>query len=241
MDIHILPLTKSDIPQAVECIQTVFADDPFFLYMFDQTTYNPARNAASLSAHFLHGLSINAPIYVAKATTNTNTSTRNTDSRILGICWWHPPTPTATAPPLATRIQDSLLSIRQLLANIRYAGRGGLHLHRYRQWKTLQSQTHAQIWDDDRGYYFCNVIAVRSEMRGQGLGRRLVEAVTARADEEGMPCYLESSKGMPNLAIYERLGFEGVSEIECVDGKDICTLYCMIRPPVTSTNNAKRC
>jgi GNAT superfamily N-acetyltransferase len=64
-------------------------------------------------------------------------------------------------------------------------------------------------------------------MRGQGLGRRLVEAVTARADEEGMPCYLESSKGMPNLAIYERLGFEGVSEIECVDGKDICTVCCL--------------
>jgi GNAT superfamily N-acetyltransferase len=64
-------------------------------------------------------------------------------------------------------------------------------------------------------------------MRGQGLGRRLVEAVTARADKEGMPCYLESSKGMPNLAIYERLGFEGVSEIECVDGKDICTVCCL--------------
>ncbi|KAL2861589.1 acyl-CoA N-acyltransferase [Aspergillus pseudodeflectus] len=240
MDIQILPLTKSDIPQAVECIQTVFADDPFFLYMFDQDTYNPARNAASLSAHFLHGLSINAPIYVAKATT-TNNQARNPESRILGICWWHPPTPTTTTTPLATRIQDSLLSIRQLLANIRYAGRGGLHLHRYRQWKTLQSQTHAQIWDDDRGYYFCNVIAVRSELRGRGVGRRLVEAVTRRADEEGMPCYLESSKGMPNLAIYEKLGFEGVGEIECVDGKDICTLYCMIRPPATSTSNAKRC
>ncbi|KAJ0417919.1 acyl-CoA N-acyltransferase [Aspergillus carlsbadensis] len=235
---QILPLTKSDIPQAVECIQTVFADDPFFLYMFDQDTYNPARNAASLSAHFLHGLSINAPIYVAKTTTNPQSRNPESSSRILGICWWHPPTPTTSPTPLNTRIQDSLLSIRQLLANIRYAGRGGLHLHRYRQWKTLQSRTHAQIWDDERGYYFCNVIAVRSEMRGCGLGRRLVEAVTRRADEEGMPCYLESSKGMPNLAIYERLGFEGVTEIDCVDGKDICTLYCMTRPPVT--NNAKR-
>jgi hypothetical protein len=39
-----------------------------------------------------------------------------------------------------------------------------------------------------------------------------------------MPCYLESSKGMPNLAIYEKLGFQGVGEIECVDGKDICTV-----------------
>ncbi|KAL2824989.1 acyl-CoA N-acyltransferase [Aspergillus pseudoustus] len=230
MDIQILPLTKSDIPQAVECIQTVFADDPFFLYMFDQSTYNPARNAASLSAHFLHGLSINAPIYIAKGTTSI-IHDNNAASRILGICWWHPPTPSTTPTPLSTRAQDWLLSLRQLLANIRYTGRGGLHLHRYRQWKELQERTHDKVWDDSRGYYFCNVIAVRAELRGRGVGRRLVEAVTRRADEEGMPCYLESSKGMPNLLIYERLGFETVSEIECVDGKDICTLYCMIRPP----------
>ncbi|KAL2870390.1 GNAT family N-acetyltransferase [Aspergillus lucknowensis] len=231
MDIHILPLTKSDIPEAVECIQTVFADDPFFRYMFDQSSYNIARNAASLSAHFLHGLSINAPIYVAKVT-SLKKSGSDEESRIIGICWWHLPLSTTSRTPFTVRAQDCLLSLRQLLANIRYAGRGGLRLHRYRQWKELQARMHAKIWTNTRGYYFCNVIAVRSEMRGRGVGRRLVEAVTQRADAEGMPCYLESSKGMPNLLIYEKLGFELVSEIECVDGKDICTLYCMIRPPV---------
>lgn len=51
-----------------------------------------------------------------------------------------------------------------------------------------------------------------------------MEVVTERADEEGMPCYLESSKGMPNLRIYEKLGFEMAREIECVDGKDVCTV-----------------
>jgi hypothetical protein len=49
-----------------------------------------------------------------------------------------------------------------------------------------------------------------------------VEAVTGRADAEGVPCYLESSKGEPNLGIYERLGFRLVKEIECVDGWDAC-------------------
>ncbi|KAL4781372.1 acyl-CoA N-acyltransferase [Aspergillus varians] len=227
----ILPLTKPDIPEAVECIQTVFADDPFFRYMFDQSNYNIARNAASLSAHFLHGLSINAPIYIAKCT-SLNKNDDN-DTRIVGISWWHPPTPTTTtsSAPLTVRAQDWLLSLRQFLANVRYAGRGGLILPRYRQWKDLQDRTHGKIWTDPRGYYFCNVIAVRAEMRGRGVGRMLVEVVTERADEEKMPCYLESSKGMPNLAIYQKLGFSTAGEIECVDGKDICTLYCMIRQP----------
>ncbi|KAI9375184.1 acyl-CoA N-acyltransferase [Aspergillus egyptiacus] len=223
MEIEILPLTKPDIPQAVQCIQTAFADDPFFLYLFDRSTYNPARNAASLSAHLLYGLSINAPIYVAKRT-SLPTST-DKQRAIVGICWWYPPQPSSSSSStsLSIRTQDWLLSLRQLLANIRYAGRGGLQLTRYRQWKALQAGAQKKIWTDPRGYYFCNVIAVGSEMRGRGVGRRLVEAVTARADREGMPCYLESSKGMPNLAIYERLGFEGVGEIECVDGKDDCT------------------
>lgn len=88
----------------------------------------------------------------------------------------------------------------------------------------LQRTTHDKVWRDPRGYYFCNVIAVRAEMRGKGVGRSLVEVVTERADEEGMPCYLESSKGMPNLRIYEKLGFEMAREIECVDGKDVCTV-----------------
>ncbi|KAL3476995.1 acyl-CoA N-acyltransferase [Aspergillus californicus] len=223
------------IPQAVECIQTVFADDPFFQYMFDQSTYNLARNAASLSAHFLHGLAINAPIYIAKqvrvqntATTSPNPNSNPNSNRIVGICWWHPPT---SKIPKTSTTANLLLSLRQLLANIRHAGRGGLHLHRYKQWKTLQAATHARLWTDARGYYFCNVIAVRAEMRGKGVGRRLVEVVTERADREGMPCYLESSKGMPNLVIYERLGFQGTGEIECVDGKDEC-LVSFISLPV---------
>ncbi|KAL4923871.1 acyl-CoA N-acyltransferase [Aspergillus undulatus] len=256
MTINIHPLTKPDIPQAVECIQTVFADDPFFLYIFDPDTYNIARNAASLRAHFLHGLSIKAPIYVAKETISMTKSNKSFDSsesqsededtRIVGICWWHPPTPAPSTNSMKCYAQDILLSLRQLLYNIQYLGRGGLRLHRYKQWKTLQAQTHRRIWTDPRGYYFCNVIAVRKEVRGKGVGRMLVEAVTRRADEEGMSCYLESSRGAPNLGIYERLGFRERCTIDCFDeegeqgGKargEGVTLYCMIRAPATRKNN----
>jgi hypothetical protein len=47
MDIQILPLSRSDIAQAVECIQTVFADDPFFQYMFDQNTVSRALSSGN--------------------------------------------------------------------------------------------------------------------------------------------------------------------------------------------------
>lgn len=65
-------------------------------------------------------------------------------------------------------------------------------------------------------------MAVSPEAQGRGVGRLLFEAVTKRADQEGVKCYLESSKGVPNVQIYERMGFEMRMEMECRDGDDVC-------------------
>lgn len=48
--------------------------------------------------------------------------------------------------------------------------------------------------------------------------------VTRAADFEGVPCYLESSKAVPNVAIYRKMGFEFVREVKSVDGDDVCTV-----------------
>lgn len=50
----------------------------------------------------------------------------------------------------------------------------------------------------------------------------LFEAVTKMADRDGVKCYLESSKNVPNVKIYERMGFEMRKEMECRDGEDAC-------------------
>ena len=39
-----------------------------------------------------------------------------------------------------------------------------------------------------------------------------------------MKCYLESSKAVPNVEIYRRMGFEMVKELNCVDEGDVCTV-----------------
>jgi GNAT superfamily N-acetyltransferase len=114
-----------------------------------------------------------------------------------------------------------------LYNNIRYLGHGGLRTNRYRIWKQNQQQAQAQIWDDPRGYYFCNIVAVSPEAQGKGIGGMLVKKVLKMADEEGIKCYLESSKNEPNVQIYERMGFELKREMECRDGDDVCMVCFM--------------
>lgn len=135
--------------------------------------------------------------------------------RIVGVSIWLPPAPTLS--PWTTLTQECLLTLKQLLNNIRFLGRGGLNLRRYWIWKSQQKQAHDDILWDPSGYYFCTFLAVSEEVRGRGVGKRLVEMVTRRADKEGISCYLESSKRVPNVAIYRRMGFEVVREIRCFD------------------------
>jgi GNAT superfamily N-acetyltransferase len=77
------------------------------------------------------------------------------------------------------------------------------------------------------------------EAQGKGVGRALMEEVLAMADREGVECYLESSRRVPNVEIYEKFGFELAKEMECRDGegeKDAVMLYCMTRTPKTGNS-----
>lgn len=97
-------------------------------------------------------------------------------------------------------------------------------------WKARQAEAQARLWDDPRGYYFCNMVAVSPEAQGRGVGKRLFEVVTNRADQEGLRCYLESSKMVPNVEVYGRLGFGLCMEMECKenDGDEGCMVCSLL-------------
>ncbi|KAJ5361237.1 hypothetical protein N7541_002081 [Penicillium brevicompactum] len=244
MGIEVVDLTEADIPGAIEVIQRAFADDPYFKWVFDSSKtnnrprtvfrpiaraliqFNKQRNYDSLSARCNWGIN-NALFQVAK---------ESGDSTILGVSCWLAPHPAAQPESWYSWFQSWSLSFNQLINNVRYFGRGGLRTNRYWIWKERQAEAQGAIWDDPQGYYFCNIVAVNPEAQGNGVGRLLFEAVTKRADKEGVKCYLESSKSVPNVAIYERMGFEMRKEMECRDGEDACMLYCMVRDPKLSAN-----
>ncbi|RAH65691.1 GNAT family N-acetyltransferase [Aspergillus aculeatinus CBS 121060] len=209
MAIEVVPLTEADIPDAIEIIQSAFAEDPYFKWVFDAANFNKERNHDSLAVRCRWGI----------------------NNAIFQVSCWLPPHSPSEPESWYTWSQGWLLTARQALNNLRHWGRGGLRTNRYWIWKARQHEAQSQIWDDPKGYYFCNIVAVRPGTQGKGIGRKLFEAVTDKADQEGVKCYLESSRNEPNVRIYEKMGFEMKKEMECRDGEDVCMLYCMVRKP----------
>lgn len=74
-------------------------------------------------------------------------------------------------------------------------------------------------------------MVVKPQSQCKGIGRLLMKAVTDQADAEGMKCYLESSRDVPNMQIYGRFGFKFAKELECDDNGTAIKLYTMIREP----------
>ena len=175
--------------------------------------FDPERNIGSLTLRCEWGIR-NALFYVAK---NPSSSL---PAKVLGIAMWMPPTPASVPPTWAATLDAWNFWIRQGLLNIRFMGRGGLRVHRYWIWKARQAEAQKELWNDEHGYYFCNIVTVSPGEQGRGIGRKLMQTVMAKADQEGRKCYLESSRMVPNVAIYEQMGFRLVKEVRCEDGVD---------------------
>ncbi|THY41767.1 hypothetical protein D6C99_07704 [Aureobasidium pullulans] len=222
MPVEITRMVENDIDGAVDCIQKAFAEDPYFAWVFPKD-FSPARNRVSLGIRCRWGLE-HALFYVAKDPSSS------TPSRILGVACWLAPTDPSAPQSWKSWFGDWSLWFNQLWMNSVY-GRGGLSTTRYYIWKAAQSDAQRQLWIDDRGYYFCNIVTVLPEAQGMGIGKELFGVVMRQADVEGRKCYLESSRAEPNMAIYRKMGFELAKEMKCDDQGDAITLYCMMRDP----------
>ncbi|KAF2742048.1 acetyltransferas-like protein, partial [Sporormia fimetaria CBS 119925] len=243
MPIQITPMTEADIPGAIDTIQQAFADDPYNNWIYPDRSkarpiplsipisalthqqLSPERNRVSLTLRckwgIRHGL-----FHVARDTSAPD------PSLILGCSMWLLPHPPSQPQSWSLYLASWYLWLGQVRMNLIY-GRGGLSTTRYWIWKRRQAEAQNEIWRSEKGYYFCNIVTVLPEWQWRGVGRALMEEVLRRADEEGVGCYLESSRREPNVGIYEKLGFRLVKEMVCSEGEwdEGVTLFCMVREP----------
>ncbi|TVY58069.1 hypothetical protein LCER1_G002128 [Lachnellula cervina] len=222
MPIEITRLTESDIPGAVTAIQEAFKEDPYNNWVYnDRAKLDLNRNRVSLGIRCRWGIR-NALFYVAKDTEGND--------EVLGIAMWMPPRPSALKETWGEWFEGWKMWAQQVRMNIWY-GRGGLNVKRYYIWKEKQAEAQSEIWSDPEGYYFLNIMVVLPGQQGKGIGKALAREVTKLADAEGKRCYLESSRDVPNMKIYEAMDFHFVKQMDCDDGGEVCKLYCMVREP----------
>ncbi|KAK1709506.1 acetyltransferase [Colletotrichum lupini] len=220
MTIEVTDLTEADIPGAVKAVQQAFSGDPYNVWVYDQSKFNQKRNYESLALRMRWGMR-NGVFHVAK---------EQGSDEVLGVAMWLPPQPADAPPTWNDWFEGWRLWFGQVNYNLWY-GRGGLNVKRYYIWKEAQAKAQREIWTDPRGYYFLNIMVVLPSAQGKGVGAKMMKAVTDRADEEGVKCYLESSKDVPNVKIYGRWGFVFEREMICDDEGDAIRLFTMVREP----------
>ncbi|KAL8388490.1 hypothetical protein RB595_009207 [Gaeumannomyces hyphopodioides] len=220
--IRISALGEPDIPGVVTAVhRKAFANDPYNNWVFDKSNSNAQRNAVSLAIRCRWGMR-NGIFQVAK---------EEGSDKVLGVSMWLPPRAANQKQSWGEWFEDWRMYFNQVAMNLWY-GRGGLNVKRYYIWKDSQAKVQSGVWTDPRGYYFLNIMVVIPEAQGKGIGKKLMTAVTDKADREQMKCYLESSRDKPNMDIYGRMGFRFAKQLDCDDDGIICKLFTMVRDPL---------
>ncbi|HEY7342005.1 MAG TPA: GNAT family N-acetyltransferase [Ktedonobacterales bacterium] len=77
-------------------------------------------------------------------------------------------------------------------------------------------------------HYYLALLGVDRDLHGQGVGSRLLQPILARADAEGVYCYLETYNPT-NVPFYRKHGFEVV--VEDVESSSGVRFWTFRRPP----------
>ncbi|KAI9865282.1 MAG: hypothetical protein M1824_003436 [Vezdaea acicularis] len=101
----------------------------------------------------------------------------------------------------------------------------------FNEFLPLLARTKAEVLGprEDESYYLV-YLGTKPDAQGKGYGRTLIEHITDKADQEGRPCYLESSAG-ENITFYQRRGFEVVRTIYLERGHERLGMDVMVREP----------
>ena len=132
-----------------------------------------------------------------------------------GACCWLPPG--VGLPTFAREVRSGMLGLP--------LGFGWAGFQRLVDFDHVQRRLHEQY--AKAPHWFLATIGVDPAHQGKGIGSAIMAPVLARADQERIPCYLETHTA-DNVRLYERHGFRVMEHLE---NRESVPLWAMLRPP----------
>jgi GNAT superfamily N-acetyltransferase len=197
---EILHTTRQNYHQAALVLGKAFGDEPVSVAVYKK--FSTAKRIQALTVDFSTELLIcirkGYPIQI------------NEDGKVVAAAVIYPP----GADSLST-IEEWLVLIKSILWNGLYDIRGWL------KW----SDEVAKNRPDDAHYYL-EYLGVEPGYQGKGFGSCILKHLIAKADAQGVGCYLENATPR-NLPFYQRFGFQITREKEVIG----IPSWFMWRPP----------
>ena len=194
------PLAAGDRAAATATAARAFTIDPLFGY-FTRDRLHAHRVLPGLLAGVVHDIEAHGAGWVATSSDG-----------VVGIAGWGQP---GSIPRGAKR--EAAIAVRAVASAVRVAHPvNGLRLLE----RVERLHPHEPHW-------YLALLTVDPEVQGRGLGGRLIQPGLDRADEDGLPAYLETQKES-NVSWYARHGFELTRTIEITG---VPPVWCLTRQP----------
>lgn len=133
--------------------------------------------------------------------------------------------------PPGKNMDDTLTIFRSGMWRLNYKLSPEAKIRFFNEFLPLLNSTKISVLGDrDLHSWYLVYIGCKPSARGKGYARKLIDHVTAMADQEMIPCYLESSAAV-NLKIYGRMGFEPRRKVYLQRAEEVIELDIMVREP----------
>jgi ribosomal protein S18 acetylase RimI-like enzyme len=184
--IAVRPLTREALDTAADSLVDSFLDDPMVEWVFPDPSSRAQKLRVLQRIPLAFGL-------------GTGLHVTQTDGG-RGVAIWLGPGQTMSPVGLA-RYGMLAAPFKVGLGPVkRFGGANGAMAPVHKQ--AMAGQPHWQLL----------IVGVDPDLQGQGRGAALVRDGLKRADQQGLPCYLDTSK-RANIGFYEHLGFVVVDEV----------------------------
>jgi len=190
---NLFRLTKAQVKPAAEALVRAFRDYPVSVYFMPDEAERIKKQPSVFRSLVRSGIK-HGEVYA-------------TSSKLEGVAVWFAP----------DSRRESLWDYITSGQFVNHLLERGTTLKRQRAFAEYAAAVRARCVSSR--HWYLEMLGVHPAYQGKGYAGKLLKPMLARADREGVPCFLET-QAEKNVAFYEHFGFR-VAEVGIIPGSDV--------------------